>query len=107
MLLCQIIEKAGKTARQVDKTRFNSLFNSVYLPAFLWFKQVIALMRKKRATDMIQKLVGKGRSHGRKTVCPDVLSPLVSDPLVPIVTTRRMRGCQQATIQCLYRLVRT
>lgn len=106
LLLCQMIEKAGKTGRQVDKMRFNSVTFFCFT-AFLWLKQVIAPMRKKRATNMTQKLVGYGGSHERKRVCPYEPNPPVSGPPVPTVTMRRMRGCQPATIRCLYRLVRT
>lgn len=64
-------------------------------------------MRKKRATNTTQKLVGYGRSHGRRRVCPDELNLPVSGPPVLTVTMRKTRGCQPATIRCLYRLVRT
>lgn len=103
-----MIEKTGKTSEQVDKTRFNSLVNSFFFfHAFLGLKQVIVPMRKKRATNTTQKVVGYGKSHEKRMVYPDELNPLVSGPLAPTVMMRRMKGCQPATIRCLYRLVRT
>lgn len=56
---------------------------------------------------MTQKVVGYGKSHEKRMVFREELNPQLRGPLAPTVTMRRTRGCQPATIRCLYRLVRT